>query len=312
MKVRSLAYVGIGAPSPLLWLSFCTNILGMMPARAAPGEDWGVANATGIAQDGTVYLKMDERQWRIAVHPSCRNGELLYLGLELDGCLELKAAVQELQALNIDVRLGSRAECEARAVTGLAFTKDPSGNTLELFYGQTFDYNFRSPVADHGFVAGSLGIGHLNLLVTEQAACYDFYTAVLGFRLSDYYHIDNETKLQFLRCNERHHSIAIVDLGGVRGIQHMLVELCDIDAVGRALDRAKSAGFEIVSTMGRHRNDRMLSFYLRGPSGFDIEIGCGGLQVDENWRPNQFCEGDVWGHDGLLEAVQSSVKNIQL
>jgi 3,4-dihydroxy-9,10-secoandrosta-1,3,5(10)-triene-9,17-dione 4,5-dioxygenase len=28
--------------------------------------------------------------------------------------------------------------------------------------------------------------------------------------------------------------------------------------------------------------------------------------VDETWRANQFCEGDVWGHQGLIEAVQAA------
>ena len=34
-----------------------------------------------------------------------------------------------------------------------------------------------------------------------------------------------------------------------------------------------------------------------------VEVGCGGKLLDESWSPNEFCEGDVWGHDGLVEAV---------
>lgn len=308
MNIKSVAYVGIGAVDPAAWLRFGTEVLGMMPARANPGEGWGMPGAPrtdgdGIAADGSVYLKMDERQWRIAVHPDSTDGGLLYLGLEVDSALELERAVCELREHQVEVREGSADEAYARAVSGIAFLRDPTGNALELFYGPTQDYSFASPNKGQQFVAGHLGVGHFNLFVTNQAACFDFYTRLLGFRLSDYIRYNRDTSLQFLRCNARHHSIAMVDMGGFNALQHMLVELRGIDDVGRVLDRALRAGVQISSSLGRHRNDGMLSFYMRGPGGFDIEVGCDGLLLDETWTANEFCEGDVWGHDGLVEAV---------
>lgn len=313
MQIKAVAYVGLWAVDPSAWLSLGVDILGMMPARAIPGEGWGLpgevranSSRTGVGPDGSVYLKLDQRQWRIAVHPSPSRTGLAYFGFELDGAAELEAAVAELNARQIPVRAGSQAEASARAVSGIAFLQDPSGNPIELIHGQTCDYKFRSPYADHSFVAGHLGAGHYNLFVKNQAACFDFYTQVLGFKLSDYFRYGPDAQLQFLRCNPRHHSIAMIELGGAHGLQHMLVELNDIDAVGRTLDRALQAGLEIVSSLGRHRNDQMLSFYMRSPSGFDIEVGCNGLLVDDTWRANEFCEGDVWGHAGLMEAVQAA------
>ena len=311
MKIKAVSYVGIGAAAPQDWLAYGTNVLGMMPARVVPGESWGMPGesgstrqGSGIAADGSVYLKMDERQWRIAVHPDADDRGLLYLGLEVEGHLELEAAVEELRAQHIEVRVGSEAEARARAVTAIAFLHDPAGNALELFYGPTMDYSFDPPCPGQQFVAGHLGVGHFNLFVDKQPQCFDFYTRVLGFRLSDYIRFGPTTSLQFLRCNSRHHSIAMVDMGGVVGLQHMLVELKCIDDVGRIMDRARRHGFEITSSLGRHRNDGMLSFYMRSPSGFDVEVGCDGLRIDETWTANEFCEGDVWGHEGLVEAVQ--------
>ena len=44
----------------------------------------------------------------------------------------------------------------------------------------------------------------------------------------------------------------------------------------------------------------MLSFYMRSPAGFEVEIGCGGRLVDDaTWVVNQSAGGDVWGHHGL-------------
>ena len=39
------------------------------------------------------------------------------------------------------------------------------------------------------------------------------------------------------------------------------------------------------ASLGRHVNDKMLSFYMKTPGGFDCEYGCEGMQVtdDENW-----------------------------
>ncbi|MDR3507082.1 MAG: VOC family protein [Caulobacteraceae bacterium] len=312
MQIKAVAYVGLDATDPSAWLTFGVEVLGMMPARAVPGQGWPApgqeapASArTGIGPDGSVYLKMDERQWRVAIHPSADRNGLAYFGFELEGTIELENAIQELRDLQIPVRVGTAAEARGRAVTGIAYTQDPSGNVIELFYGQTADYNFRSPQINHDFVAGHLGVGHFNLFVKKQPECFEFYTKVLGFKLSDYFRYGEDAQLQFLRCNPRHHSIAMIELGAAHGLQHMLVELRDIDGVGRTLDRANKAGMEIVSALGRHRNDGMPSFYMRSPTGFDVEVGCQGLLLDDTWRPTEFCEGDVWGHQGLMEAVQA-------
>jgi 3,4-dihydroxy-9,10-secoandrosta-1,3,5(10)-triene-9,17-dione 4,5-dioxygenase len=82
-----------------------------------------------------------------------------------------------------------------------------------------------------------------------------------------------------------------------------------IDDVGRAHDRAVAAGLPITTSLGRHANDEMFSFYVRSPAGFDVEIGCGGRLVDAAWTPNRFVEGDVWGHEGLTaEALESAAR----
>ena len=71
-----------------------------------------------------------------------------------------------------------------------------------------------------------------------------------------------------------------------------------MDEVGLAFDRAVKAGVPIMQTIGRHPNDRMLSFYAKTPSGFQFEFGWGGREVDDaTWQ-----EGSVydrisdWGH----------------
>ena len=50
-------------------------------------------------------------------------------------------------------------------------------------------------------------------------------------------------------------------------------------------------------TLGRHSNDDMLSFYPMTPSGFDVEYGWGGLEVDdETWHVLTHAKNSAWGH----------------
>jgi hypothetical protein len=50
-------------------------------------------------------------------------------------------------------------------------------------------------------------------------------------------------------------------------------------------------------SLGRHTNDLMTSFYVRTPSGFEIEYGTGGRVVDdETWEVVPYDAQSIWGH----------------
>jgi 3,4-dihydroxy-9,10-secoandrosta-1,3,5(10)-triene-9,17-dione 4,5-dioxygenase len=319
MEIRQLGYLGLQASDPKAWLDFATRVCGLMPARVLPGEAWGMPGqpagsppsaGSGIASDGSVYLKLDDWQWRVALHPAEGPG-LRYLGFELRGPEELDAAVAELEARGVAVQRATAAELEARAVHGMAHLRDPAGNRVELFHGVTRDHNFVSPAGVPGFVTGTLGAGHAVLLVPDMDAALGFYCGVLGFRLSDYVIFGPGQGVWFLHCNARHHSVALVHVGPFGGLHHVLFEMPKVDDVGRAHDRAVAAGLPITTSLGRHTNDGMFSFYVRSPAGFDVEIGCEGLLVDESWTPNRFVEGDQWGHKGLTaEALEAAARKV--
>lgn len=307
MKIRSLGYVGFGAPDPKEWLEYATRIIGLMPARACAGEDWGIpaiagsgprSAGSGLAGDGSVYLKMDEWQWRIAIHPNEDNLGVMYLGLEIEGEADLEAAVADLNEQGIEATMGSREQARMRSVTGIAYTCDPMGNSIELFYGPTIDHKFESPLGMK-FLAGNLGLGHLNLLAAPLEQARDFYTRVLGFKLSDYISFGESDSANFFHCNARHHSIGLLKIGELNGLHHLMLEVDSADMVCQCLERVQDAGIRITSTLGRHVNDNMFSFYMASPFGFEVEIGFDGALVDENWTANEFVEGDLWGHRGL-------------
>ena len=279
MDVRALSYVGVEASNLDAWASFASELLGMPSTRSTAGD--------------RLLLRMDERVYRFDI----RRGDadrLLWLGWELPSRAALTQATEELRARGIAVTRGTRDESRERAVVDFIHLLDPAGNRLELFYGQEAD--FRPIVTTRpmdGYLTGELGMGHAVIGVTDFPACLDFYLDVLGFRVSDTF----KDFMAFLHCNPRHHSLALVGTDQP-GLRHIMLETRSIDDVGTATDIARRRG-ELTRTLGRHTNDQAVSIYLETPSGWEIEYGWSGLQVeDEVWIVRQLAgPTSLWGHD---------------
>ena len=86
---------------------------------------------------------------------------------------------------------------------------------------------------------------------------------------------------------------------GKNTIHHLMMELYMLDDVGQAYDLALGEEGRIATTLGRHTNDFMTSFYANTPSGFFVEYGWGGRSIDPaNWTPVEMTSGpSLWGHD---------------
>jgi hypothetical protein len=75
-----------------------------------------------------------------------------------------------------------------------------------------------------------------------------------------------------------------------------MLEVDSLTAVGRAFDDAQLAS-NVVMSIGEHTNDLVTSFYLRTPSGFDIEYGTNGRTIDDNdWTVSHYSAPSSWGH----------------
>src|SRR5699024_7084507 len=157
--------------------------------------------------------------------------------------------------------------------------------------GPALDHSVVQTSLGQSFVTGPQGMGHVVLPTTAMEATASFYTEVLGFLPRGAMRVGPPTpdgaapRIRFTGINQRHHSLAICPAprDGDPGMIHLMVEVDSLDAVGRALDRVNKAGFSLSSTLGRHTNDKMVSFYVRSPGGWDIEYGTEGMLVDESW-----------------------------
>ena len=147
-----------------------------------------------------------------------------------------------------------------------------------------------------GFVTGDGGLGHAVLLVPDLGEAERFYIDVLGFELSD--RVEDGTSLRFLHCNSRHHTLAFAAVPGMVGMHHLMLEVGSIDDVGTGYDLVNERELPVAMTLGRHTNDLMTSFYVRTPSGFEVEYGYGGALVDvtKPWDVVTYDSGSLWGH----------------
>ena len=138
-------------------------------------------------------------------------------------------------------------------------------------------------------------------LLKHLAACEAFYRGTLGFTLSDYIQQDIQgmpIRVAFFHINPRHHTLGIAAVPAPKRLHHFMVQVADLDAVGRALDRARQAGLPIAMTLGKHPNDQMVSFYATTPSGFAVEIGTGGVEIrdEDTWQVRTYDALSEWGH----------------
>jgi 3,4-dihydroxy-9,10-secoandrosta-1,3,5(10)-triene-9,17-dione 4,5-dioxygenase len=290
--IRSLGYLRVEATDVPAWREFGVKVLGMTEGR---GPDPSAA-----------YLRMDDLPARIVVVPGDRD-RLAASGWELADPTAFARLLSALEEAGVAAKPAAPDELADRRVAQMISVDDPSGNRLEFFCGAALDT--RPALSAYGtrFVTGEQGMGHVVLPAFDDAAALRFWVDVLGFRLRDSMRLIPETIglppsehplwMRFLGCGPRHHSVALAPIPAPSGLVHLMTETETIDDVGRAIDRCARHKAPMISTLGRHANDHMISFYVRTPSGFDIEYGTGGLTVDDRtWVARHTTAHSVWGH----------------
>ncbi len=279
--IKALSYVGVASPAAADWRTFGPDILGLEDASRA-GED-------------VVRMRMDEQTWRIAIHPGQANA-LAYAGWEVADQAAMTAVQQTLESQGVAVHAGDQALADERDAGAVSWFEDPAGFRHEICWGrQTGSAPFVSP---HGinFVTGDNGLGHMVLMVPDLQQASDFFLGTLGFRHSD--DVEAGMTIRFLHCNPRHHTLAFTQAPGHRGMHHLMLEVATLDDMGYAYDRALAAGHTMAMAIGKHPNDLMTSFYVRTPSGFEVEFGTGGrlLDMDDAEPVGHYTQTSLWGH----------------
>jgi 2,3-dihydroxy-p-cumate/2,3-dihydroxybenzoate 3,4-dioxygenase len=282
--INDIMQVGVGVPDLEKFENFARDMLGFPVSRSPSGE--------------IAYVRPDRYQHRIAARAAPKP-VLNYIGFDVGNSQELADWKTRLTAEGIDWRQSRPEECSERHVSDFIEFKDPDGHVLALSYG----FEAGAEPVRYTRDLHVLGLGHVLLTVEDTRRSHDFYTRLLGFRLSDWVYVDDNIRLCFLRCNERHHSIAFAPCmpGKSPRLQHVMLEVESLDDVMRSYHFLRNHHAPIGMGPGRHPNCQTIHVYVQTPGGFAVEYGWGHLRLDDaTHQPIIYPPGspvDVWGGD---------------
>ena len=285
-----LGYLVFDTQNLASWERFGSDLLGLQIQR----------------HDDILLARLDSLQQRL-IFQSGERDDVAAIGLLAADRDKFERVLGAVRASGVLVEEATVDQARARRVKRLAAFQDPSGLRVELATAPFHAAQpFSSPLVPGGFLTGSQGLGHAVFMVDDLDVAMRFWTGPLGFSLSDtsaHETASGESNAAFLRCNRRHHSIALVQRPVrstyPRRLLHFMIQAQSMDAVGMAFDRAIDAGLTINRSLGRHPNDRMFSFYATTPSGFDYEFGWGAVEVGDNWAADHYDHISSWGHRPL-------------
>jgi 3,4-dihydroxy-9,10-secoandrosta-1,3,5(10)-triene-9,17-dione 4,5-dioxygenase len=249
-----------------------------------------------------LYLRNDVNVFRICVQRDDAE-DLIALGWAVADERDLDAFSAQLSARGIEVATGTRAEADLRHVLKLIRFRDPNGIINEIVWGVEIKEQrpFRSPVLLDGFVTQDMGFGHVVLSIDKLDDSVAFFRDALGHKVSTVARIAHFEAV-FLRCNRRHHSVALSESRRPKRLQHLQIEYKTFDDIGRGLDRVQDQKIPMVATLGRHISDWVTSFYVRSPSGFVVELAYGSRVLPDDARTEfETFSGSLWGHRSGME-----------
>ena len=127
----------------------------------------------------------------------------------------------------------------------------------------------QTPIAKNQAVpgVGPLKLGHLAFCVAEPKDFVEFYSRVLGFRLSDWI----QDWFAFMRCGPDHHTVNFVR-GKRTQMHHIAFELKDWAQIQSACDFLGGKNIPLIWGPGRHGPGHNIYTYHRNPDDQIIEL----------------------------------------
>ncbi|WP_040786978.1 VOC family protein [Nocardia pneumoniae] len=294
--------------------------LGYIAVESQRLADWRRfgADAIGLHVDelrtDVLRFRLDDRACRFLIRPGPAE-DVTALGWQVDDHETFDRVIARVADRGVPIIEGAREEAALRGVERLWRFPGPKGIAQEIF---TVPVTTPEPLRmlSSGWVTGEAGLGHVAIVSREPEAMRGYYQTVFDSRLTDY--IDENVsglkmKIRFLRVNERHHSIAIANIRGIKidpirtRVQHINIQSATLDDMLAAFGRVTDLGFRMAWSVGQHTNDRELSFYCVTPSGFELEVGWNplviGPELESTWEPTTYQGISIWGHTTVGETV---------
>lgn len=313
-------------PSPGAGALFNAVQVGYLVVESARLDDWRQFGEDALGMEvaqrdsALLALRMDHHQRRLIVQAG-PSEDVLAIGWQLRDQAALDEACARLRQRGITVSRASSALAASRGVAAFSYCTGPKGLRIELF--TTALLNEAPPrMRTSAFVTGAAGMGHVAITSRRPEAMLAFWQEIFDARHSDDIeaHISGLTlDIRFLRLNERHHSIAVACTRGRRmdpirtRIQHFNVQAATLEDLTAAYQRCRKLGYAIALGVGQHTNDKELSFYVRSPSGFEIEFGWNPIAVEEGgWQPSLHQGISIWGHKPQDQSLGDKLGELRL
>ena len=282
MKIRDIRHVGLLSPAIGAQAEFYLRV-------------WGL-QSVGVDQQARYFRGSSPEHHILSLHPANRRG-LHHLALSLSGRDAVDAAATELMRCGSTLVAQPGDLDEPGGGYGLRFL-DPEDRCIELSTG----------VAEHsnGWVSKTVQprrLCHVVLNTAKFEQIVQFYTDVLGFRVSDW----NEDQMAFLRCDQKHHVIAF-NRADYASVNHVAYVMASVDGVMRGLSNLRARGQEPDWGPGRHGPGNNIFCYYKDPAGYVSEYSSDMDYIEDEathepavWRrvPEQI---DRWGTAGLPSA----------
>jgi catechol 2,3-dioxygenase-like lactoylglutathione lyase family enzyme len=202
-------------------------------------------------------------------------------------------AARRLQARGIALVTEPGRLDQAGAGYGLRFA-DPENRLIEI----SCDVEAVAVRDPDGRDAVPRKLAHVVLNTVDIDAACDFYTDVLGMRISDW----SEHQMAFLRVNADHHVIAF-NQAEWASVNHMAYEMPTVDHFMRGIGRLRHSGVTPLWGPGRHGPGNNTFSYFADAAGLVCEYTSEVAQVDEDawlcrvWRRVPELS-DLWGTAG--------------
>jgi catechol 2,3-dioxygenase-like lactoylglutathione lyase family enzyme len=181
------------------------------------------------------------------------------LSLHVDSATDLAAASHALSERGI--RSERRRDVTPNMHDVLAF-EDPNGTRVELFSETKL-----LPRTEARNAAAPIKLGHIAFMVRDAKQMVDFYTSMLGFRVSDW----AGDFFAFLRCGPDHHTVNFLR-GDEQRMHHFAFELKDWAHVQKACDHLGEKDVQIVWGPGRHGIGHNIFMYHFDPDHRVVEF----------------------------------------
>jgi 2,3-dihydroxybiphenyl 1,2-dioxygenase len=269
------------------------------------------ADAIGLHVDqlteDVLRFRIDDRECRFLIQRGPAE-DLMAVGWHVTDHETFDRIVKRVTVRGVPIAEGSAEEAALRGVERLWRFAGPKGIVQEIF---TTAHTTTKPLnmLNSGFVTGGGGMGHVAITSRDPLGIHRYYNTVFDSRLSDY--IDENIsgltmKIRFLRVNERHHSVAVANIQGLKvepirtRVQHVNIQAATLEDMIAAYQRVREHGFSMAWSIGQHTNDKELSFYCVTPSGFELEVGWNPIvftpELEATWQVATHQGISIWGH----------------